>query len=74
MQNAMPKIYQYIIIVWSVACASGLGIFLFQVYGPRITNEPQYSAADVAVTALFWLIVWAAPVVFLAIRGRGRKE
>lgn len=74
MQNIMPKNYKNIIMVWSVACASGLGIFLFQVYGPRITDEPQYSVAAVVVTALFWLFVWAAPVVILAIRGRGRKD
>jgi len=69
----MPKLYRYLVIVWSVVCASGLAIFLFQVYGPRITNEPQYSVADVAASALILFIAWAVPVAILAIRGR-RQE
>lgn len=69
----MPKSFLYIIIVWSVACASGLGVFLFQVFGPSIAIEPAYSTAAVAVTVAFWVIAWALPVAILAIRGRRQK-
>lgn len=69
----MPKLFLYIIIVWSIICASGLGIFLFQVFGPSIYAEPVYDAAEVAVTAVFWVIAWAIPVAILAMRGRRQK-
>lgn len=66
----MQKPYLYIIIVWSIVCVSGLGVFLFQVFGPSIFIEPVYSTAAVAVTVVFWVIAWAMPVAILAIRGR----
>ncbi|MHB9112243.1 MAG: hypothetical protein ACYC4D_06410 [Thermoleophilia bacterium] len=69
----MPKPFLYIIIVWSVVCASGLGVFLFQVFGPAIAIEPTYSIAAVAVTVAFWVIVWALPVAIMVIRGRRQK-
>lgn len=69
----MPKIYLYLILVWSVVCASGLGIFLFQNFGPRISDEPDYGGGALAVTIFFWLIVWAAPSIILAVRGRRQK-
>ncbi|MHB8792732.1 MAG: hypothetical protein ACYC6O_05285 [Thermoleophilia bacterium] len=69
----MPKSFLYIIIVWSVVCASGLGVFLFQVYGPSIAIEPTYSTAAVAVTVAFWVIGWALPAAVLVIRGRKQK-
>ncbi len=70
----MPNIYRYLIIVWSLACVSGLGIFLFQVFGPRITNEPAYSGFALAVTIGFWVVAWAGPTTILAVRGRREKE
>ena len=69
----MPKPFLYIIIVWSIVCASGLGVFLFQVFGPSIAIEPTYSTAAVAVTIAFWVIAWALPVAILKIRGRRQK-
>ena len=69
----MPKPFLYIIIVWSVVCASGLGIFLFQVFGPSIVIEPTDSSATVAVTVGFWMIAWALPVTILMVRGRRQK-
>lgn len=69
----MPKVFLYTIIVWSIVCASGLGVFLFQAYGPPIFIGPAYSTAAVAVTAVFWVIAWAMPVGILAILGRRQK-
>ncbi|MBI5869711.1 MAG: hypothetical protein HZB44_01955 [Actinobacteria bacterium] len=69
----MPKPFLYIIIVWSIVCASGLGVFLFQVFGPSIVIEPTYSTAAVVVTVVFWVIAWALPVAILVIRGRRQK-
>jgi len=66
----MAKIYQYLIGVWSVVCLSGLGIFLFQTFGPRVSPEPDYTGAALAVTVLFWVIAWAAPVSVLWVKGR----
>lgn len=63
----------YIIIVWSIVCASGLGVFLFQAFGPSIYVEPSYSTAEITVTGVFWVIAWAIPVTILAIRGRRQK-
>jgi len=69
----MPRTYLYLILVWSLVCASGLGIFLFQNFGPRIDNEPGYTGAALAVTVVFWLVAWAVPVIFAAVRGRRQK-
>ena len=70
----MPKIYLYLIIVWSLACASGLGIFLFQVFGPKITNEPAYSGAALAITVGFWVVAWAVPSAIITHRGRSAGQ
>jgi len=69
----LPKPYLYIIIVWTIVCASGLGVFLFQVFGPSIFIEPAYSNAAVAATIVFWVIAWALPVAVLAMLGRRQK-
>lgn len=69
----MPKTYLYLIIVWTLVCVSGLGIFLFQTFGPRIPVEPDYTGAALAAAVFFWVIAWAIPVGVLFFRGRRQK-
>ncbi len=73
MQTNIPKNYFYLIIVWSIVCASGLGIFLFQALGPALPDEPAYTGTALAITVIFWIIVWALPSAILFFRGRREK-
>ncbi|MHB8858498.1 MAG: hypothetical protein ACYC6Z_03300 [Thermoleophilia bacterium] len=69
----MPRTYLYLILVWSLVCASGLGIFLFQTFGPRIDVEADYTGLGLAVAVAFWVLAWALPVSVLFVRGRRQK-
>ncbi|MHB9054114.1 MAG: hypothetical protein ACYC5F_09075 [Thermoleophilia bacterium] len=69
----MPRTYLYLILVWSLVCLSGLGIFLFQTFGPRIDVEAGYTGLGLAVAIGFWVVAWAIPVSVLYIRGRRQK-
>ncbi len=60
------------IVVWSVVCAAGLAIFLFQILGPGFQDEGA-GPPDVAVTVGFWVLVWFAPVLWLFLKGRGHS-
>ncbi len=67
----MPKLYLYLIIVWSVICASGLGVFLLEVFGPSLSVDGSDSAAiNPAVGIAFWLFLWVAPVTVITIVSR----
>ncbi|RJQ45687.1 MAG: hypothetical protein C4534_04090 [Gaiellales bacterium] len=69
-----PKLFYYLIAVWSVACASGLGIFLFEMYGPGSEVSATVNLENPLVTVGFWLVVWALPAAVLALAARRRKR
>lgn len=66
----MPKPFLYLIIVWSLVCVSGLGIFLFQLMGPSITPQTGYDSRGLALALVFFALLWAAPVAVVSIKGR----
>jgi len=70
----IPKFFQYLIIVWTVVCLSGLGIFLFELYGPQLTPQTAYQGTGVLTTLGFFLFLWGVPVGTLATIGRRQKE
>ena len=57
------------IIVWSVVCLSGLVAFLFEMLGPG-TGDSSVDGAAIAVTLVFWAMVWFVPVAVLFFIGR----
>jgi hypothetical protein len=70
----MSKSHFYLVLVWSLICASGLGIFLFQTFGPRIDiGGGDDGALNPAVAVGFWVFIWAAPVLVLTIVSRRRE-
>ena len=58
-----------LIIVWSVVCLSGLSAFLFEMLGPG-TSDSAVDSAAIAVTLVFWAVVWFVPVAVLFFIGR----
>lgn len=70
----IPKSFQYLILVWTVVCISGLGIFLFEILGPQITPQTGYQGTGLLTTIGFFVFLWVAPVGTLAIIGRRRGE
>ncbi len=67
----MAKPYLWLIIVWSLVCASGLAIYLYQFFNP-IIPVPGQQVGDLAAPLAYWAIVWTVPVVILALQGRRR--
>jgi hypothetical protein len=67
----MPKPYFWLIIVWTIVCASGLAVFLFQIYRPILPVSDASSGVGVAVG--FWVLAWLAPTLIIAIAGRRRR-
>ncbi len=65
----MAKPFFWLIIVWSVICASGLAIYLLQAYRPVIPGDTG-DFFDISTAAGFWLFVWVVPTAILAIAGR----
>ncbi|MHB0914720.1 MAG: hypothetical protein ACYC5A_05160 [Thermoleophilia bacterium] len=65
-----PKLFTYLIIVWAVVCFSGLGVFLFELYGPGSDLNSPANQQNPMVTAVFWLIMWLAPTVVMVIAAR----
>ncbi|MCL6106637.1 MAG: hypothetical protein M1309_04735 [Actinobacteria bacterium] len=59
-----------LIIVWSVICLSGAGVFLFEAVGPG--SDGSGAIFPLAITIGFWVLLWLAPVGFLALFGRQR--
>ena len=72
----MHKAYVYLIIVWSLVCASGLAVFLFQVYGPSadIAGDTGGPVMSSAIAVGFWVLLWAVPVVILTFVRRRREQ
>lgn len=69
-----PKLLNYLIIVWSVVCLSGLAIFMFETYGPGSdVNSPAYLESPL-VTIGFWLAVWIMPTIILVLAARRHKS
>jgi len=60
-----------LVIAWSVVCASGLGVFLFEIFGPRFSigaDEQPYASPLLAIG--FWIFLWAVPIAAIAIISR----
>ncbi|MEW6020098.1 MAG: hypothetical protein AB1760_18730, partial [Pseudomonadota bacterium] len=72
--SRMPKAHQILIIVWSLACVSGLGIFLFQIYGPAITPQTGYDGRGLTFAVSFFVFLWAVPVGVVYTLGRRQKS
>lgn len=72
--KGIPRFFQYLILVWSVICVSGLGIFLFQIFGPQITPQTAYEGTGLLTAVGFFIFLWAVPVGTLAAIGRRQKE
>ncbi len=72
--KGIPKFFQYLIIVWTVVCASGLGIFLFQIFGPQIEPQTAYDGTGVLTAVGFFIFLWVVPVGTMTFVGRRRKE
>lgn len=66
----MQRAYIYLIIVWTVVCVSGLGVFLFEQYGPGSEAGMTQTLDSPLVTAGFWLFVWSVPATVLLFIGR----
>ncbi len=71
----MRKPYLYLIVVWSIICASGLAIFLFQIFGPSIdiAGDSSDTALSPLVAVGFWIFLWAVPVLIITLMSR-RQE
>ena len=70
----MPKVFLYLIIVWTLICVSGLGVFLFEMYGPGSdVNSPNQLESPV-FTAGFWVFLWIVPVIVLIVLSRRQKN
>ena len=69
----MPKSFLYLILVWTIVILSGLGIFLFQMFGPRIDVEPDLTGAALVSAIAFFIVAWAIPVGVLVAVGRRQK-
>ncbi|MHB0866349.1 MAG: hypothetical protein ACYC29_01765 [Thermoleophilia bacterium] len=70
----MPKFFKNLILVWTVVCASGLGIFLFQIYGPALEPQTTYEGTGVAMSVGFFVFLWLVPVGIMTVAGRRRKD
>jgi len=69
----MAKPFLWLILVWTVVCASGLAVFLLQSHTPILPlPADDYSGSSTAI--VFWIIAWAVPSVILVIAGRRQKE
>lgn len=69
----MAKHIFWLIIIWSVICASGLAIYLFQVFKP-IMPGTSVDSFDIGSAIGFWILVWALPVGLLAYIGRRKRN
>jgi hypothetical protein len=69
----MAKSFLWLIIVWSVICASGLGIYLYQFFDPIIPS-PGRNTGDLALPVTFWVIAWLLPSLIMALAGRKRGD
>jgi hypothetical protein len=70
----MPKPHFWLIIIWSVVCASGLAVFLVQIYKPILPVSPDSSGVGVSVA--FWIFIWFVPSLIIAaagLRQRGKR-
>lgn len=65
----MAKPFFWLIIIWSIICASGLGIYLLQVYKPIIPGTSG-DFFDISSAIGFWIFVWIVPAGLLAFIGR----
>ena len=61
--------FRYLIVIWSLVCASGLIVFLFQALGPSIYPQTGYDTGKIAMAAGFFLFLWLAPVAILLLAG-----
>lgn len=69
-----PKLFKYLILVWAVVCLSGLGVFLFELYGPGSeVNSTEYLESPLT-TLGFWLVMWLVPTVILLIAARRQGD
>lgn len=66
----MPKIFQTLIIVWTLVCLSGLGIFLFQIFGPSIVPQTGYDNRSLTLAIIFFGFLWLIPVAIIVVAGR----
>lgn len=69
-----PKLFSYLIIVWSVICVSGLGVFLFEMYGPGSDVNAPANLEHPAITVGFWVFVWIVPVVIMIVARRRQQD
>ncbi|MBE0428558.1 MAG: hypothetical protein IBX61_01645 [Thermoleophilia bacterium] len=70
----MSKSHQNLIIVWSVVCASGLGIFLFQIFTPAVPPQTGYDSGKLALAIGFFFLLWSVPAGLIWAAGRRQKE
>lgn len=70
-----PKLFTYLIVVWTIVCFSGLGIFLFELYGPGSDlNAPAAYPQSPLITAGFWLMMWLLPTIVMVIAARRQEN
>lgn len=69
-----PKLFRYLIIVWSVVCLSGLGIFLFEKYGPGSEVNMTAYLESPLLTVAFWFIVWMIPSAVMMLAARRQRD
>lgn len=68
----MPKPYRLLIVIWTLVCASGLAVFLFQVFYPVIPIAAEEKSVPFEALA-YWFIIWIVPVIILVAAGRRHK-
>jgi hypothetical protein len=69
-----PKLFNYLIIVWLVICASGLGVFLFEMFGPGSDVNSPSNLQHPAITVGFWLFLWLVPTIIMEIARRRQED
>lgn len=65
----MARPFFWLIVVWSIICASGLAVYLLQAYMP-IIPETAEGQPSMGVSVAFWIIAWIVPTLMLAYSGR----
>jgi hypothetical protein len=67
-------LFRLLILIWSLACVSGLGIFLFQIFGPSLVPQTGYDGRGITLAIAFFAFLWIVPVGVIAAVGRRQRN